>query len=385
MGMTSTMTTTASALQQTPSCIHLPSESSACAQLRADYQLAAGAFLRKDFARTHALVHAALARIPPGAGADAYAVHRRQWAVLRNTLLATVHGAGDKDLPPALRDAAALPGPALAEEMRTACAHLFAGRPPAPVAHTLAVAALRLGAPGAARDAVEAWLAHRADEDGEGSAKLVEVYVLHVLPRLGEWEYAHEFLAYEREMPAERREVGALCLVRRELCLHSYQAMKAELAAAHAKHLAQTSTPAPSVPPSPTISSGRSRSPSPAPSTTSSQTARPARQPASALTPVSPTARGRAPRRHQARPTTIPERGSEHTSPALPPPSSAAFALAGLRRYLRNAPGLAALCVLVALLALVRRVRGTRAVLGLWREVVRAVGDTVSMAGRGLV
>lgn len=41
----------------------------------------------------------------------------------------------------------------------------------------------------------------------DGYAKVVDVYCLHVLPRLGDWEYALEFLKYETELPEEKRSV----------------------------------------------------------------------------------------------------------------------------------------------------------------------------------
>lgn len=43
--------------------------------------------------------------------------------------------------------------------------------------------------------------------DDDGYAKVVDVYCLHVLPRLAEWDYAMEFLKYEVELPVERRTV----------------------------------------------------------------------------------------------------------------------------------------------------------------------------------
>lgn len=49
----------------------------------------------------------------------------------------------------------------------------------------------------------------RMAED-DGYAKVVDVYCLHVLPRLEDWEYAMEFMKYEVELSEERRMV---CLV----------------------------------------------------------------------------------------------------------------------------------------------------------------------------
>lgn len=45
------------------------------------------------------------------------------------------------------------------------------------------------------------------DTDDDGYAKVVDVYCLHVLPRLAEWEYAMEFLKYEVDLLPDMRSV----------------------------------------------------------------------------------------------------------------------------------------------------------------------------------
>lgn len=59
---------------------------------------------------------------------------------------------------------------------------------------------------------VEDWLAHRGqyDESGvdtDGYEKVLDIYCLHVLPRLEEWDYAKEFLEYEGELLPDKRNV----------------------------------------------------------------------------------------------------------------------------------------------------------------------------------
>ena len=68
------------------------------------------------------------------------------------------------------------------------------------------------------RGLIEDWLAMRrqgeqlvgGERDGEGNGygKVLDVYCLHVLPRLEEWDYAREFLVYEEELPSHTREVS---------------------------------------------------------------------------------------------------------------------------------------------------------------------------------
>jgi hypothetical protein len=77
---------------------------------------------------------------------------------------------------------------------------------------------LKLNAPDAGRVMIEDWLAVRepqyanahGDEgegEGDGYAKVLELYCVHILPKLGLWDYAKEFLGYESELSADRREV----------------------------------------------------------------------------------------------------------------------------------------------------------------------------------
>ena len=58
---------------------------------------------------------------------------------------------------------------------------------------------------------IEDWLAKHGQEidagDPKGYAKVLELYCLHVLPRLQDWEYAEDFLTYERELLPDVRQV----------------------------------------------------------------------------------------------------------------------------------------------------------------------------------
>lgn len=41
----------------------------------------------------------------------------------------------------------------------------------------------------------------------DGYEKVLEVYILNILPTLREWAYARQFLGYETELPVQSREV----------------------------------------------------------------------------------------------------------------------------------------------------------------------------------
>lgn len=204
---------------------------STLASLRGLYPRAARAFLQRNVALTHSLLTAAFALIeapPYPRGADALASQRRKWEVLRITFETTLYAA-----PPATEDPDALPPPLranmlLSPEPFIATLHnrslrLFtpasAGKPtssylPAQVLVTLALAGLKLGCTAVARAMIEDWLARRPQyaeagkEEREGYAKVLELYCLHVLPRLEDWDYAEDFLQYERELPPDARKVS---------------------------------------------------------------------------------------------------------------------------------------------------------------------------------
>ena len=87
---------------------------------------------------------------------------------------------------------------------------------PYPVISTLVYCTLKIDAPEVGRVVIEDWLAHREprysldppeDLAGDGYAKTLELYTLHILPKLEQWDYAKEFLEYESELTSQRREV----------------------------------------------------------------------------------------------------------------------------------------------------------------------------------
>lgn len=89
---------------------------------------------------------------------------------------------------------------------------------PSQVLTTLVYCSLKLGTPDFARVMIEDWLARREPYDSssgqsgniseDGYEKVLELYCLHILPRLGQWDYTKEFLEYESELPVQRREVS---------------------------------------------------------------------------------------------------------------------------------------------------------------------------------
>ena len=86
---------------------------------------------------------------------------------------------------------------------------------PSPVLTTLVYSSLKIDAPDVGRVIIEDWLARREPNyslesqrsEGDGYAKVLDLYCLQVLPKLDQWDYAREFLDYESELPAQHREV----------------------------------------------------------------------------------------------------------------------------------------------------------------------------------
>ncbi|KAL1705414.1 hypothetical protein EV121DRAFT_279700 [Schizophyllum commune] len=207
--------------------------SSTEASLRGLYSRAARAFLQRDIPLAHSLLDAAFALLGPPAGASplpALQAQRKKWDILRITLETTVHATPSPTLPDALREFAALPSAAAVDAMYKRSLALFtpsaavgAGADvaflPSQILATLAYSSLKLGCPDAGRGMIEEWQARqRIDEEGgrrldNGYAQIIEVYVLQVLPALGEWEYATEFLAYEQELSDAARQVRSIAIL----------------------------------------------------------------------------------------------------------------------------------------------------------------------------
>jgi hypothetical protein len=196
--------------------------------LRPLYTRAVRAFLHRDIVLTHSLLTSAFALITPPLtpAPDLLAEHRRKWDVLRITLDVTVYTAPPPDsasIPTALRSNALLSAAALLTSLHTRSLRLFAPADgpatpnsaflPAQVLITLALSSAKIGCPVAGRGIVEEWLACRAlnatalNAAEDGYEKVLEVYILNILPALGEWAYARQFLGYETELPMQSREV----------------------------------------------------------------------------------------------------------------------------------------------------------------------------------
>lgn len=192
------------------------------------YNRAARAFLHRDIPSTYSSIESAFHSLKPPSGSsfDTLSSQRKKWDVLRLTLVTTVYSA-----PPS--DAAMIPAN-LREDLlqspqtlitifynRSLRLHTPSSRTlnaaylPQSVLSTLLLAGLKLGAPGVSRDIVEDWLAKRdpsssnGDDDGmKMYQKVLDMYCLHILPRLEEWDYAKEFLEYESELPPDKRQVS---------------------------------------------------------------------------------------------------------------------------------------------------------------------------------
>ncbi|KAG2359566.1 hypothetical protein BDR07DRAFT_1488101 [Suillus spraguei] len=402
------------------------------ATLQSLYNRAARAFLHRDIAITFTLLTAAFALLPPplSPSPDPLDVHRRKWDILRITLETTVFSSTPDiaDLPRPLRESLLLSPQSFISTLYARSLTLFTPsslyrKPssaflPHQVLITLVASSIKIDCPSVGREMTEDWLSKRGQYDlvpstGEPYYKVLELYCLHVLPRLGEWEYVKEFLSYENELSSDRK---------RELHL--------ALEAQHAQALENTrrETPKPETAPSPAPIPPL-RSPSPASSSSSSlstastRTAVPAsprpkltrRESASSISAVSDATVTRSPRhRHNQR---MP-RGSSNTSgvrishippvdhdlATVQPPTSLTLIRSYLNHYFtaKRIATLSVLFFLIPLLSLILRrrrrletpavsvrrklleARGDSIMRRLWNELVRAVLDTVRMGGGGL-
>lgn len=371
-------------------------ESSTAATLRSLYPRAAKAFLQRDFALTHSLVTSAFALVgPPTATVeDELEVLRRKWDILRITLEITVYTSpppSEDALPAQLRDNQTMSPSSLIQSLYTRSVQLFtpsaqAANPaylPYQILYTLGSAGVKLGCGDMSRSFIEDWLARRVPDNNEqgrkGYAKVIELYCVHVLPRLEEWQYAEDFLQYEQELDSELRE-NLIAAVReshlrtietRSLVEATLQASKAAASSSSSANSSRAVSPAPSTSsesststhtatprtPHPEHKKGKGRagngtlnglthltpSTPPSRSTDSNATARtvtPRAADKGRMNGARDSPRGRAgtptprsqPRSNVVSPTPQPSRSSTLTPPAVRPPTT----LTILRTYLHN-------------------------------------------------
>ncbi|KAG9315029.1 hypothetical protein JVU11DRAFT_4141 [Chiua virens] len=204
----------------------LPS-SSVEATLQSLYNRAAQAFLYRDVVLTTTLITSAFAMLhPPVAPApDAFDSYRRKWDILRVTLESTVYASPpDRNtLPESLRELLLLSPQSFVTTSHARSLALFtpSSLPRTPssaflphqVLITQVASSIKVNCPQIGREITEDWLSNRGQYDyipstGEAYEKVLELYFLHVLPRLEEWDYAKEFLAYEVELLPSKRTVS---------------------------------------------------------------------------------------------------------------------------------------------------------------------------------
>lgn len=202
---------------------------------------------------------------------------------------------------------------------------------PAAVLVALILASLKLDCPQVGRGMIDDWLANRdslgpgsdtesrmggkGEDEREGYGKVIEVYCLHVLPRLNEWEYSKEFLESEMEMrPAKREELITT------LAAHHAQSLLPPSPRPNQLHNIDNSVSGSSGAPTP-------RAVSPTPSSVSSHTAVPNSRPVTTLSsnkiplpspsPLSASSATTA-RQHFSN---IPSSNGVPTTLAIPPPA----------------------------------------------------------------
>lgn len=435
-------------------------------KLKTSYSNAARAFLHHRTEEAHALVDEAFESLHPPTSHqhDQLSSYRRKWDILRITLETTLytspasrlHGetsgynAHSAALGPDISHAWSAPRspnpsvsfrskmsqfddpmllspPSLLGTLHTRSLLLFtppSDRPsprylPAAVLVAIVLASLKLDCPQVGRGMIDDWLANRdplgsgAGKDGaihmeeqEGYEKVIEVYCLHVLPRLNEWDYAKDFLDTEMEMSPIKREelVATLALHHAQFLLPSPRTSQL--------HSLDTSVAGSSGAPTP-------RAASPAPSSVSSHTAVPNTRSGAAVSHTSSLTSNSGP--HQASSvTTVRQQHQPIDSTRLPlasntiaippsaptlyaqPPSPQSPTVIQLLKavvvpYLRrlNAP-IVLLAIVISLLGLAGRFgrkpksgsgaeMARRRLMGGSGGVLRGLLDAVKMSGRGLV
>lgn len=193
------------------------------------YPRAATAFLQRNILLTHSLLSSAFSILSPPQSPnpeDSLSSYRRKWDLLRITFETTLYSSPPPDddpeaLPSSLRANQMLSPQSFVAALHSRSLQLYTpGSPaqkptsaylPAQILVTLGLASLKLGCPDIGRGIVEDWLARRSQltmtTDHEGYAKVLDLYCLQILPRLEEWDYAADFLQYERELSKHSHDV----------------------------------------------------------------------------------------------------------------------------------------------------------------------------------
>lgn len=200
---------------------------SALAALKSQYDPAARAFLHCNFVLAQELIDDAFLTLrpptspPPPPPPDPLHAQRCKWDILRITLESFVFEDPDRfELPPALSRRARTTSP---QESVTAAYRrslvLFSPATgtsssaclPQSVLVTLMASSLKARCPAVGRRIVEDWLADgflRDPDPSEAHPQIFELYCLRILPELGEWDFANEFLQGVAGLTNEKRAVG---------------------------------------------------------------------------------------------------------------------------------------------------------------------------------
>ncbi|KAJ3895624.1 hypothetical protein GG344DRAFT_30358, partial [Lentinula edodes] len=185
------------------------------------YHRAARAFLNRNIALTHELLETGFKSLE---GAGLNTTYLWKWEILRitfDTMLYTSPPSSSASHIPFMSEILSKPPQSFVEDMYTRSLKLFrqsennaTAALPAQVLSTLVYSSLKVDAPDIGRRMIEDWLASRGDTTDlssswtDGYAKILELYCLQVLPKLGQWEYAIEYLEYENELELEPRDAS---------------------------------------------------------------------------------------------------------------------------------------------------------------------------------
>ena len=304
--MSSTTTTTVSGPDTSPGASS-SSTTGTEATLRSLYSRAAKSFLNRDVPQTHALITSAFQLVPPPPSTITdvdcqLSIWRRKWEILRLTLETTVYSTPPNDveeLPSSIRANLMLSPQSLLASLHTRSLKLFtpwnggsdgdaasqrslsARYLPPQVVVTLILASMKLNAPEVGKGIVEDWLSGRGDPEGvldggDGYEKIIELYCLHLLPRLEEWDLAADFLQYEGELDVAEKQVRpsiSFCVLSDRFQLDDVQKLVTALenirSDVHSSRHRSRTPSTPALSPSRSRSQSRSRPSSPAPSSSS--------------------------------------------------------------------------------------------------------------------
>jgi len=165
--------------------------------LRSLYPRAARAFVQKDWHLTASLIDSVF----PLLNTDD---QKRKWEMLRITFETTIYSSSTSTLPPSWQHISSLSPQDLLNSLYSRSLSLFSNKLPSQILVNLVLASLKLDSPLNGKAMIQDWLPNQSIHDAEYD-KVIDLYCLHVLPRLDQYDLARQFIRSNSQITKQRK------------------------------------------------------------------------------------------------------------------------------------------------------------------------------------